>query len=110
DRSTYLHALIKVKHVAIVHADAAEGNKAANRVRPVGAMDGVLIDAQRHGRGTHRILRAAARNDVGQARLFAPDIVGRRPRRPEKFSVDIADAAPRPAGLADAHGVADGLA
>src|SRR5947207_3027939 len=65
------HALVQVDDILIVHTDAAIRDEAADRVRPVGPVNGILTAAQGQGCGAHRIARRTARNDVGQPRVVA---------------------------------------
>ena len=65
-------AAIEVGHVLVVHAEAAVGDKAADRARRVGAVDGVFAAAQGERRRAHGIARRAAGNHVRQPRIVLP--------------------------------------
>src|SRR5690606_23291251 len=83
----------------------------ADGVRHVGAVDRVLpAGAEPDDARAHRVARRAAGNDVGQAGIVALDLGRRRPGRIDLQLLDIFDAAPLLAGLADGDGVADRLA
>jgi hypothetical protein len=93
--------------MSVVHPDAAVRYEAADRARPIGAVDGVLSAAQRHGGNPHGIVRRAASDDVGNARYVMLHVARRRPVRVEIFAVDGRLAGPLLAGLAHADRIAD---
>src|SRR5215831_1808277 len=65
--STHAHACIQVHNVLVVHANTSVRDEPADRSRIVRAVDGVLTAAAKCQRCcTHRIRRAAARNDRRQ--------------------------------------------
>ena len=49
--------VIQIGDILVVHADAAVGHEAADRIRLVGAVDGVIAARQRHRGNAHRIGR-----------------------------------------------------
>src|SRR5262249_37710856 len=88
DRRADAHAAIKIGDVLVVHADTAVGHEAADRVRRVGAVDGVFAARQGHRRDAHRIARAAARDYVRQPGLVEVVLTRRRPPRLDGFAVE----------------------
>ena len=50
-----LHAAVKIRDVFVEHADAAVGHEAADRIRRVGAVDGVLAAGNGHRRDAHGV-------------------------------------------------------
>src|ERR1700719_1261118 len=94
DARADVNSLVEIEDVAIMHADAAEGYESADRARVVGAMDGVLIDIERHCCCAHGIFWAATGDVIGRPWLLALERSRRRPRRTEEFSPDGAGTRP----------------
>src|SRR5207248_6138143 len=104
------NALVEVGDVVVQHPNAAIRDKAADRTRRVGAVDGIFSAGQRHRRYAHRIARRTAGDHAWHRWLVAPDLRGRRPGRMTVLAVDLGDAGPLLARFADTDRVADGLA
>src|SRR5438874_968978 len=62
DRRSHVDALKKIHHILIVHADAARGYEAADRVWPICSMDRIFAARQRQGSNPHRIARRSSGN------------------------------------------------
>src|SRR6185312_9196791 len=103
-------AAVEVADVGVVHADAAIRDEAADRVRPVGAVDGIFAAGERHRGNPHRVVRRAARNQIRDARDVVLDLLRRRPGRVAVFAVDPRHAGPLLASLADANRIAHRMA
>src|ERR1700690_1815386 len=102
DRRADRDQTIELADVAVVHADTAVRDEAADQFRTIGAMDGIFAAAQGECGRAHRIVGGATGNDLGQTRIFAADGIRRRPSRPDKFAFDLRVAGPGHAGTADA--------
>src|SRR3954451_17041627 len=55
DRRSYADTLIKVHHILVVHADAARGDEATDRVWSIGAVDRIFAARKRQGSNPHWI-------------------------------------------------------
>src|SRR5262249_12720616 len=72
--SAQAHACIQVHNVLVVHANTSVRDEPADRSRIVRAVDGVLTASAKWQRCcTHRIRRAAARNDRREPGMVFPD-------------------------------------
>src|SRR3954449_4116058 len=100
------HAVVKVDHVLVGHADAAGGNRLPDRLRLVRAVATIERRAEIQGARAKRIVDAAAHvpRQVGAAAQHFPR---RRPARPGAFLRDDLGARPFEAAAADADAVAD---
>src|SRR5687767_4350745 len=90
-----------------MHADAAVGDEAADRLRCIRAMDRVFTAGQGHCRRAHRIARRTAGDHRRQGWLIAPYILRRRPGGLDVFPADEGLALPLHTFLSDADWVAD---
>src|SRR3954451_20271929 len=73
----------------------AFSREGADRVRPVCAVDGVLLaTGQRQGAWAHRVSWRTAGDHVRQPRVVAPDLVRRRPGGADMLAVDLGAALP----------------
>src|SRR5436853_364391 len=100
------NTVVEIEYVCVVHANAAVGDKAADRAWVIGAVNGVLPAAESHGGCPHRIARAPARNNIRQPRLVAPDVGGRRPGRVQLLTADHGRTGPLLADSADTDRIA----
>src|SRR5262245_48756791 len=67
NRRAHAHARVPVHNVLVIHPKTSVRDEAADRSRIVGAVDGVLAAATEcQGCRTHRVRRAATRNDRRQ--------------------------------------------
>src|SRR5215204_3607743 len=94
--------------VLVVHADAAIRSERADRAGPVRAVDGVVAAREGERSNPHRIVRRAARDDVGDIGIFAPQILGRRPRRLQVLAGDRDSTEPLSGGSPDRDRIAQG--
>src|SRR3954470_17724656 len=81
DLGADVHPLEQVSDVLVEHADAAIRGELADRLRLVGAVDGVLAPREGHGRNPHRVVGRATGDHVRQRRVVRLDLSRRRPRR-----------------------------
>src|SRR6185312_17066878 len=102
DRRADTDHAVQLADVGVVHAEAAMRDEPPDRLRAIGAVDGVSAVVERQRKLTHRIVRRAAGDDGGQTRIFLADVGGRRPGRSYIFTGDSRGAGPGLAGLADA--------
>jgi len=72
--------IVEIHDVIVVHADAAVGDKVADRARLVRTMNGILAAGKRHRRIAHRVTGRTASDHLRQVRFVASHRGG-RPRR-----------------------------
>src|SRR4051812_30786784 len=103
------HALVEIGHVLVAHADAAGGNRSADRPGLVRAVDAVERGAKIHRARAKRIVRTA-RHMARQVGAALEHFGRRHPVRPLRLPRDALDARPGEPGTADADAIADRLA
>ena len=103
DRRSYAHALKKVHHILIVHADAAIGYEATDRAWPIRPVDRILAARQGQGSNPHRISRRSSGNYARDAWFIPNDFGWRRPGGLDVLAVDLRPASPLLACPANAH-------
>lgn len=82
----------------------------ADRVRLVGAVNGVLATGKRHGGDAHWIARRTAGDHLRQMGLVTPHLGRRRPSRVRVLAADVGRPRPLLADPANSNRIADGLA
>ena len=83
-------------------------SRGADRVKPVGAVDGVLLaTGQRQRASTYGVSWRTARDDVRQPRVIAPDLFRGCPGRVDVLSVHFSAALPLFAGPANSNRIMD---
>src|SRR5215203_6466307 len=102
-------AVVEVDHVLVRHADAARGDRLADGLGLVRAMDAVERAAEIHGAGAERVL-GAARHVARQVGPAADHLGRRAPVRPLALQADRLRAGPLEARAPDADRVLDRLA
>src|SRR5664279_553242 len=107
DPGADLDAAEQVGDVFIGQADAAAGDKFADRRGIVGAMNAIFAGAEIHRAGAERIA-GAARHKARQIRLARDHLRRRMPIRPFRLAGDGLRAGPGEALAADADAVANG--
>jgi len=73
-------AIVQIHDVLVVHADAAVGDKVADRARLVRTVNGILATGKGHSRIAHRVTGRTASDHLRQVRFVASHRGG-RPRR-----------------------------
>src|SRR5450759_4999564 len=102
-------ATVEIGDVVIGHAEATGGNRLADRLRLVGAVNAIQRRSQIHGARAERIVDAAGHvtRQIGATRQH---LRGRGPARPFLLGGDAVSATPAKAVTADADAVAKRLA
>src|SRR6266704_2289341 len=99
------NAIVEVGNVGIDQPEATGGDRGADRIRPIGAVDAVDGGAEIHRAGAERVAGSAG-HEAWQIRLARDHLRRRRPVRPFGLARDVQQALPLKSFAADADAIA----